>query len=85
MASEGDEEGGREDSWRLVDQWSNRTVATLHAHDLHYPLGTREWRLASDYDVCGKRKGEEGRNEGGKGARRWVKREMQGTGVRDAR
>ncbi|XP_045126023.1 uncharacterized protein LOC123513162 isoform X2 [Portunus trituberculatus] len=45
-----------ETSWRLVNQWTNTTLALLHTHDLHYPTGTRQWQLLTDYEVCGKSK-----------------------------
>ncbi|XP_050740132.1 uncharacterized protein LOC127010309 isoform X2 [Eriocheir sinensis] len=56
IVPERDGESGREDSWQLVNQWINKTVAVHHAHDVSYPLGTREWRLVTDYDVCGEEK-----------------------------
>ncbi|KAK8394124.1 hypothetical protein O3P69_006367 [Scylla paramamosain] len=45
-----------ETSWRLVNLWTNTTLALLHAHGLHYPMGMQQWQLLEDYEVCGKSK-----------------------------
>ncbi|KAG0726210.1 Gamma-aminobutyric acid receptor subunit rho-3 [Chionoecetes opilio] len=53
LVEPGEEE---EDTWRLVNQWTNQTLAKIHAHNLFYPVGLREWQLTTDYDICGKKK-----------------------------
>ncbi|XP_042237824.1 uncharacterized protein LOC121876616 [Homarus americanus] len=44
-------------TWYLHDQWKNLTLATYYTYDLSYPIGTHQWILTTNYNVCGKPEG----------------------------